>query len=303
MLLDQSLTVHIMRSLRSLAGEEVGIEYCDEIDSDYCRFDELIKKHQIDSEEYCERGLESYLSEERRNEVNASRKLHKLLVIGECVRQGMLGTSNPELVRNVSMNQSKKSFERAQKLGLVDQREARAIEKSKQNVSQKEDVQQEHMQMKQNMKPIPEKTIDHILTKNLHSPIVASKSVSKSLRNIPGTPIGHNQPNQTFDATKQQILQVLRKQQQEQSQLAQYQCNFKPRNINATAVPDDSLILASLQIQEVKRLFHRKQQEQQIQIQRSYETQVQRLLLLQQQQRQYESMQLVSATILRQHHR
>lgn len=310
MMLDQSLTVHIMRSLRFLAGEEVGIDYCDEIDSDYSRFDELIKKHQIDSEEYCERGLESYLSEERRNEVNASRKLHKLLVIGEYVRQGMLGTSDPELVRNVSMSQSKKSFERSQKLGLVDQREARAIEKSKQNKSQKES-EQKHLPLKQNMKLIVKKKMDHILTKNLHSPIVASKSINTSLRNIPGKSLDNDQPNQSRfaligirdDVMKQQGFQLLMKQQQEQSQLAQYQLNFEQRNMNAIAVPDDSSFLASLQMQELERLFHQKQQEQQIQIQRNYETQVQRLLLLQQQQRQYESMQLVSAAILGQHKR
>lgn len=311
MLLDQSLTVHIMRSLRSLAGEKVAIDYCDEIDSDYSRFDELIKKHQIDPQEYCERGLESYLSEERRNEVNASRKLHKLLVIGEYVRRGISGDSNPELIRNISLNQSKKSQVRAQKLGLVDQREARIIEKNKNAMDQKEDTQQ-HLPQEQNMKPIVEKKMDHLLTNNLPSPVFMSKNiVSKSIDpswSIPGASIVHNQPNGPRDALdgirdevlKQQLLQLLMKQQHEQSRIAQSQFHFQQRNVNGIAIPDDSSILASLQMQELERLFHQNQQQQQIQIQRNLETQVQRLLLLQQQQRHYE---LVSAAILGHHHR
>ncbi len=309
MLLDQSLTVHIMRSLRSLAGEKVAIDYCDEIDSDYSRFDELIKKHQIDPQEYCERGLESYLSEERRNEVNASRKLHKLLIIGEYVRQGMLGDSNPELVRNVSLNQSKKSQVRAQKLGFVDQREARSIERNKNAMHQKEDTQQ-HLPQEPNMKPIVEKKMDHILTKSLPSPVFMSKNMDPSW-NIPGASIVHNQPNEPRDALdeirdevlKQQLLQFLMKQQHEQSHLAQSKFHFQQRNVNGIAITDDSSILASLQMQELERLCHQNQQQQQIQIQRNFETEVQRLLLLQQQQRHYESIQLVSAAILGQYHR
>ena len=165
------------------------------------------------------------------------------------------------------------------------------------------------------MKPIVEKKIDDILTKNLPSPVFISKNiVRKNIDpswNIPGASIVHNQPNEPRDALdgirdevlKQQLLQFLMQQQHEQSHLAQSQFHFQQRNVNGITIPDDSSILASLQMQELERLFHQNQQQQQIQVQRNFETQVQRLLLLQQQQRHYESVQLVSAAILGHYHR
>jgi len=316
MLLDQSLTVHIMRSLRSIAGEKVAIDYCDEIDSDSSRFDELIKKHQIDPEEYCERGLESYLSDERRNEVNASRKLHKLLVIGEHVRQGMLGSSNPELVRNVSMNQSKRSFLRAQKLASVDQREGRSTAKNNSNTDRKECTQQ-HQSQKQNAKTVIGQKMDCFLSNGSK---FVGKSIDTAVWNLSGDPIKHAQTNEIHaipdgirnDILKQHLLQLLMEQEREreQNQRAQSQCHPRLRNPNAITIPDDSSpqimnsFLASFQRQALEqRLFHQNQQQQQLQIQRNYQTQVQRILLLQQQQHHHESIQLAAAAILGQHHR
>ena len=315
MLLDQSLTVHIMRSLRSIAGEKVAIDYCDEIDSDSSRFDELIKKHQIDPEEYCERGLESYLSDERRNEVNASRKLHKLLVIGEHVRQGMLGSSNPELVRNVSMNQSKKSFLRAQKLASIDQRDGRSTAKNNSNTDRKECTQQ-HQSQKQNVKTVIGQKMDHFLSNGSK---FVGKSIDTGVWNLCGDPIKHARTNEIHaipdgirnDILKQHLLQLLMEREREQNQRAQSQCHPRLRNPNVITIPDDSSrhimnsFLASFQRQALEqRLFHQsQQQQQQLQIQRNYQTQVQRILLLQQQQQQHESIQLATVAILGQHHR
>lgn len=315
MLLDQSLTVHIMRSLRSLAGEEVAIEYCHEIDSDTSRFDELIKKHQIDPEEYCERGLESYLSEERRNEINASRKLHKLLVIGEYVRQGMLGSSNPELVRNVSMNQSNKSLVRAQKLAMVDQRQSRSIANNDSNMDLKENTQR-YQSQKQNAHAVVGKKTDRLFTNMPSSPSIGSKFIGKSidpaLWNLSRNSVEQSQPSNSHvisegirdDVMKQQLVQFLLEQERDRHQRAQSRCH--PRYGNDSSPQIVSSVLASLQMQELDRLFHQNQQRQRLQIQHNYQTQVQRLLLLQQhqQQRHYESVQLATAAILeQQHHR
>jgi hypothetical protein len=114
----------------------------------------LIKKANllIDPERYCERGLEAYQSKERRNTINTNRKLHMSLVIGEQSRQRrqqqhqsstmMMMTNNnngcggdnsntnrkcndndPELIRNISMIQSKHSSLKAQLLAAIDQHE------------------------------------------------------------------------------------------------------------------------------------------------------------------------------------
>ena len=125
MLMDQCLTVQIMRSLRALACEKVSSVYC-EVDDDIQRFDGLIQQNEIDTKEYCERGLESYLSDERRSEVDNLRKTHKMLVINEYAQQAKLGISDPETIRDLSLSQSKQSSIKARKLALIDERDARA---------------------------------------------------------------------------------------------------------------------------------------------------------------------------------
>lgn len=288
MLLNQSLTVHIMRSLRALAGEKVSIEYCDEIDSDISRFDEIIKQHQIDPEEYCERGLESYLSEERRNEINASRKLHKLLVIGEYVRQGMMGARDPELVRNISLNQSNKSVARAQKLALIDQREFLSITKNSSNTGQSQAIAHQHSQ-NSDTKPFAEKKMDCVFTDT------PSSSVDSTSLNISRNTFERCQPNSSHlplegvreEVMRQQLLRLFlmeheRQQNQRDQQIFQ--------NPNAVSTPDElssqiaNAFFTSLQIQELHRLVlhqaHQQQQQQQLQIQQSYEIELQRRLLL-----------------------
>jgi len=332
MMLDQCLTVRIMRSLRSLAGETVATEYGDEDYCDNCRFDELIKKHLIDPEEYCERGLESYLSDERRKKINDTRKLHKLLVIKEYVRQRMLGRSNPELVRSVSLTRSRKSLIRSQKIALVDQRTARASDNTKSDDDQKQDTPQ-----KQDFDPILKTKMtpldrlwsgsNHEYKKKTDSPSpptigrMMGKDIDTKLCNdFEHSPFEHMHRNEIHATSgairdtvmEQQLLNLLLR--QEQNQRAQSQYQPQHRNPYSIIIEDDlstainpqmvNSILASLQMQEQERLVHQnyqhrqRQQEQQLQNQRNYQEQVQRLLMLQQYQQQYESMQLASAAIL-----
>jgi hypothetical protein len=93
---------------------------------------ELIKKANslIDPEIYCERGLESHQSKERINLINMNRKLHMSLVIGEQTRQrqqqqqsSSMADDDQELIRNISMIQSKNSSLEAQLLAAIDQQE------------------------------------------------------------------------------------------------------------------------------------------------------------------------------------
>jgi len=285
MMLDQCLTVHIMRSLRSLTGEKVPTDYCDEIDCSTCRFDELIKKHSIDPEEYCERGLESYLSNERRHGINASRKLHKFLVIGEYDRQSMTGTFDFELVRNASLTHSKKSLARARKLALIDQREAQAGNKldKPNNEDYKQDVCERQIK-RQDISANSTQETKILVNENQFS----SEAIREAL-------------------IKQQLIHLLRNQERELNQRAQSQYDFNQSHLNS--------ITASLNIQEQEQLFHlnHKQQKQednhnhrhqlQLHDQCNYQHQVQRLLLLQQHQQHYDAVQLASAAILGQCHR
>jgi len=276
MMLDQCLTVHIMRSLRSLAGEKVPTDYCDEIDCDTRRFDELIKKHSIDPEEYCERGLESYLSDERRHGINVTRKLHKLQVMSEYDRQGMSGTINLELVRNASLIHSKKSLARATKLALIDQREAQAgnnLDKPK-TVGNKQDGRQHKLKCQE----LPSNSTQE--TKFL---INENQFSSEAIRDA---------------LIKQQLVHLLLNQERELNQRAQSQYHFNQNHLNS--------LTFSLGIQEQERLFHlnqkqdnhRHQLQLQLHDQCTYQQQVQRLLLLQQHQQHYDAVQLASAAIL-----
>jgi hypothetical protein len=78
----------------------------------------------IDPEVYCERGLESYQSKERRHEIDTKRKLHRFLVIREQARQVIVGTKDPELLRQMASTQSQGSLMKAQLRAALDQHEA-----------------------------------------------------------------------------------------------------------------------------------------------------------------------------------
>jgi len=338
MLMDQCLTVHIMRSLRSLEGETVTTDHSDEDDCNNSRFDELIKKHLIDPEEYCERGLESHLSEERRNDINAARKPHKSLVIREHVRQKMMGIQNPELLRSVSLTQSRKSSIRVQKLALVDQREARARNNTKNtnDENQKQDrrrhqqqIQHTSTNVERNMTPLDllwsrsgheNKKMTDPLSFRTQGVKIMGKGINKMLCNH----LEHNLFEQTHQNKNSDVSEAIAirdnfmKQQQQQlhlllkqNQRSQSEYHLKHTNLSSMLIPDGSStatnppnmnsILASLQMQEHERLFQHSQQ--QLQNQRNYQQQVQRLLLLQQHEQHYKSLQLASAVILGQSHR
>ncbi|KAG7362030.1 hypothetical protein IV203_025696 [Nitzschia inconspicua] len=79
---------------------------------------------ELDPELYCERGLESYQSKERRHEIDTKRKLHRLLVIQEQARQASLGTKDPELLRKMASTQSEGSLMKAQLRAALDHHEA-----------------------------------------------------------------------------------------------------------------------------------------------------------------------------------
>jgi len=336
MLMEQWLTVRIMRSLRSLSGEEVATEYSDEDDCDNCRFDELIKKHLIDPEEYCERGLESYLSEERRNKINVTRKLHRLQVIEEYVRQGVLGRLNPELVRSVSLTQSNKSLIRSQKIALVDQRIERASINTKSDDDEKHDTPKKYhtdiTSIETKMTPLDRlwSGSNHQCKNKTDSPspptigMMMVKDINTKLcndfRHDPFDRMQRKEIHTTSGAIQdtameQHLLHLLLR--QEQNQRAQSQYQPQHRNPNSITIQDAlstainaqtmNSILASLQIQEQEQLAHQKHQQeqqrqqeqhQQLQNQRNYQEQVQRLFMLQQYQEQYESMQLASASSL-----
>lgn len=337
MLVDQSLTVNIMRSLRSLAGEIVALDYCDETNSDNSRFDDLIEQNLIDPEEYCERGLESYLSDERRNEVNAARKLHRALVIGECIRQEMLGLSDTEKVRNVSLPRTKKSLMRAQKLALFDQRVARDITKNKKNVEVNHDAREQQ----------PGTYRNNLTHEKKVTPLDVVWSQSdqqyQKMTDRPSTPtLGRKKPENGMDAalcdllrrntpknmhrvesiaatkdnhdilTRQQLLHSMFSK-QEQNRCAKPQFQFQRDKQFPFAIPNDLFkiseakpidlnsildsVLTTVQIQEEQRLIHQLQ-EQQLQNQRNFQHQAQRLLL--QQQQHNNACQLAVAAILQQ---
>eukprot|EP00536_Pseudo-nitzschia_multiseries_P012189 jgi/Psemu1/31180/gm1.31180_g len=147
-MLDQCLTVQIMRSLRILAKKQ-GAAVDDEVENGENNngksgCEELMKKLAIDPNEYCERGLESYRTDEARKKINEDRKNHKLSVINEYKRQGMTGTKDPELLRSVSIAESKRSCIKAQRLASIDQQEALASR------SATKEPQAQHQQLKQN---------------------------------------------------------------------------------------------------------------------------------------------------------
>ena len=78
---------------------------------------------ELDPEKYCERGLESYQSKERKQEIEMKRKLHQFLVIQEQARQASLGTKDPERLRLMAVTQSEGSLRKAQLRAALDQHE------------------------------------------------------------------------------------------------------------------------------------------------------------------------------------
>ncbi|KAL3923977.1 MAG: hypothetical protein SGILL_001327 [Bacillariaceae sp.] len=80
---------------------------------------------ELDPELYCERGLESYQSKEKRNEIDVKRRLHRFSVIREQARQSILGAKDPELLRVTAASQSEGSLRKAQLRAALDQHEVK----------------------------------------------------------------------------------------------------------------------------------------------------------------------------------
>jgi hypothetical protein len=78
---------------------------------------------ELDPEKYCERGLESYQSKEKKHEIEMKRKVHQFLVIQEQARQASLGTKDPERLRLMAASQSEGSLRKAQLRAALDQHE------------------------------------------------------------------------------------------------------------------------------------------------------------------------------------
>ncbi|KAL3906969.1 MAG: hypothetical protein SGILL_009063, partial [Bacillariaceae sp.] len=94
---------------------------------------------QMDPNQYCERGLESYQSKEKRSEIDVKRKLHRFLVIREQARQAVLGSKDPELLRLMATQQSEGSLRKAQLRAALDHHEV--AKKSQQPLSEEEKLQ------------------------------------------------------------------------------------------------------------------------------------------------------------------
>jgi len=285
-LLDQCLTVHIMRSLRIIA-EKVGTSLDNDDGSDgKGKFrEELVKKMAIDPEEYCERGLESYASEEGRNMINLDRKRHKLLVIGEHIRQGKVGAKDPELVRSVSMTQSKKSLVKAQLLAAIDQREARA---SNNKNEPKEGLP---------LRPCEQNTSPHTIGVN---PIQDNnkKSAHRNTINAVLNPIQDSAVKQLL---RQQHLELLLKQQQERNQYHDYTNKNDFLNIsNRPSTPIETSTMANpvAAIQEQLLLHSLRQRQQQLRQQQYYQENIHRLLLHQQQQQHLRSLEPAATSLV-----
>jgi hypothetical protein len=324
-----------MRSLRFLAGEPIATGYYDESDRNNNRFDEIIEQHFTDPEEYCERGLESYLSEKGRSEISEARKLHKLQVITEHTRQVMLGRLDADLLRSASLAQSRKSSARARTLALTDQREARETSstenknKNNKNVDMKQNMlRQQPQKLYDNTNIGTEMTLsgllwcrsDHECIKKTDPPsslMLGRRTMSVCTDTMPCSLFGHNpiehiHRNETRVASagipdtlmKQKLFHLLLKQEHESNQHAESYFCRQHENINDSSTTTNSQvttsILASLQMQQrqqqQERFLHHQQQ--QLQNQRNYQQQEQRILLLRQHQEHYESIQLASAAIL-----
>jgi len=307
-LLDQCLTVNIMRSLRILAKKE-GVAFDDNYEcggnhrNGKSSCEQLMKKLAIDLKEYCERGLESYQTEEGRNKINLDRKRHKLSVIREHNRQGMAGTKDPELVRRVSMAQSKISSCKAQLLAAIDQQEERASNSnSNSNISAK-DGNGEKEEQAPGQQPRPLGSFGSPIDANCKKYTDPSPSYNQGMKRILSRPVHRNDTHFVPDAPRddffeqhqqQQYRDFLLKKQQEQylldlllkqqRQHAQCHLHYHPQKNNkngfmniqqntpSTAI-EASIMLTSIQEQQ--------QQHQQL----CYQKSLQQLLHHQRQQK------------------
>ena len=96
-------------------------------------------ERQLDPEQYCERGLESYQSKEKHSEIDVKRKLHRFLVIREQARQSVTGSKDPELLGMMAAQQSEGSLRKAQLRAALDRHEV--TKKSLQPLTEEEKLQ------------------------------------------------------------------------------------------------------------------------------------------------------------------
>ena len=311
MLLEQCWTVHVMRTSRASATNSGATETDHECIVKATSCQELLAKNLINTEQYCERGLESYLSEERRIQINSARKHHKLSVINEHGRQGKLGMRDPELLRSVSLNLSRTSTLRAELLALIDQKEARADTHTTSNnsneIQKQNGIDQKHersQQMSENQlvdeNPIRGLTPLDILwlqRDHKHKGMIDASSRALATKTMDKNTIGSNsfehikrEDNRIVAAVIQQHLikqqallgHLLFKQQRQRAQFAQLQYHSQDK-INAligksggshdvaSSVTLNS-VLAPLQLQECL-LQQRQNQQQQRQLQQRLEHQ------------------------------
>ena len=273
-----------MRSLRILAKKE-GVAFDDNYECGGNRkngkscCEELMKKLAIDPKEYCERGLESYQTEEGRNKINLDRKRHKLSVIGEHNRQGMAGTKDPELVRRVSMAQSEISSCKAQLLAAIDQQEERASN-SNRSAEDGNDEKKQHA-LEQQQRPRPLDSFGSSIDSNCNKYTNPSHSYNQGMKSVVNQPVhrndihfvSHAPRDDFFKQHQQQYRDFLIKKQQEQyhrdlllkqqqqQRHAQYQLHYHPQqhnkngfmnihqNIPSTAI-EASIMLTKIQEQQ-----------------------------------------------------
>jgi hypothetical protein len=130
---------------------------------------------ELDPEKYCERGLESYQSKERRNEIDAKRKLHQWLVIREQARQAVLGTNDPERLRLMASSYSEGSLLKAQLRAALDQHE---VTKSGEGpLSEEEKLQVALQQHNKMMQEKQRQALDEIVKQKLREEAVANAPI------------------------------------------------------------------------------------------------------------------------------
>lgn len=275
-----------MRSLRIIAGKVgTSLDNDDGSDGKGEFLEELVKKMAIDPEEYCERGLESYASEEGRNMINLDRKRHKLLVIGEHIRQGKVGAKDPELVRSVSETQSKKSLVKARLLAAIDQREARA--------SNNKNEPNEGLPLRPCQRNISLHTIGVNPSQENNK-----KSVHRNTYNVVSNPI---QDSAVKQLQRQQHLELLLKQQQQRNQCHGYtnKNNFlKISNRPSTPIETPTMTNPVTAIQEQLLLHSLRQRQEQLRQQQYYQDNIHLLLLHPQQQQHHRSLEAAATPLV-----
>jgi len=199
-LIEQSLTVYIMRSLRTLLAQSANTSTTVSLndgksntangngnnsDSGF----ELMKKanSMIDPDEYCERGFESYQSEELQIQIYTNRKLHTSLVIGEQTRQWINEVKDPELIRNSSMVLSVLSSLKAQLLAVIDKEEVQTNSKynnnnnnsSSSSSKSKSNSGKQQQQQPPILQKVQEYNINSCIMKGMMTPSLESTDLSR----------------------------------------------------------------------------------------------------------------------------